>query len=89
MEYSSYLAVQQSHILNPGMLNDVLRSGILSNATHADTVGIVTPQVLHEDVGGVGLGREAVIADIDTGVGHAKAIHVPGVKAVRVLGQSL
>lgn len=85
----SYLAVQQSHILNPGILNDILDSRILSNTSHADTVGIVAPQVLHENVGCVGLGREAVITDIDAGVGHTETVHVEGVKSIGVLGQSL
>lgn len=52
----SYLAVQKSHVLNPGILNDILDSRVLSNTSHADTMGIVTPQVLHENVGCVGLG---------------------------------
>ena len=85
----SYLAIQQSHVLNPGMLNNVLDSRVLPNASHADTVGVVAPQVLHENVGGVGLGGEAVIANIDAGVGHTETVHVEGVKSVGVLGQSL
>lgn len=52
-------------------------------------MGIVTPQVLHENVGCVGLGREAVIADIDAGIGHAETVDVQGVKSVGVLWQSL
>jgi hypothetical protein len=71
------------------MLNDVLDSRILSDTSHADTVCVVAPQVLHENVGGVGLGREAVIADIDAGVSHTETVHVEGVKSVGVLGQSL
>jgi hypothetical protein len=52
-------------------------------------MGIVAPQVLHEDVGGIGLGREAIIADINTGIGHRETVYVVGVKSVGVLGQSL
>ena len=39
-------------------------------------MGIVAPQVLHENVGCVWLGGEAVIADIDPGIGHTETIHV-------------
>lgn len=85
----SYLAVHQGHVLNPGMLDDIFDSRVLSDTSHADTVGVVAPQVLHENVGGVGLGGEAVIADIDAGVGHTETVHVEGVKSVGVLGQSL
>ena len=49
-------------------------------------MGIVAPQVLHENVGCVGLGREAIIADVDAGVGHGQAVHVEGVKSIGVLG---
>lgn len=49
-------------------------------------MGIVAPQVLHENVGCVGLGREAVIADVDAGVRHAQTVHVEGIKSIGVLG---
>lgn len=49
-------------------------------------MGIVAPQVLHENVGCVGLGRETVVADIDAGVGHTETVHVEGVESVGVLG---
>lgn len=58
------------------MLDDILDTGVLPNAAHAHTVGVVTPQVLHENVGGIGLGREAVVTNVDAGVGHAETVHV-------------
>jgi hypothetical protein len=72
----SYLAVQQGHILDPGVLDDVLNTRVLPDTSHAHTVSVVAPQVLHEDVGCVRLGREAVIANINPGVGHAQAVYV-------------
>jgi len=48
-------------------------------------VGAVTPQVLDEDVGGVGFGREAVVADVDAGVCYGEAVDVERVEAIRVL----
>lgn len=71
------------------MLDDVLDSRVLPDTSHADPVGVVAPQVLHENVGGVGLGGEAVIADVDAGVGHTETVYVEGIKSVCVLGQSL
>ena len=71
------------------MLDDVLNARVLSDAAHGHAVGAVAPKVLDEDVGGVGLGREAVIADIDAGVCYGEAVDVERVKAVGVLGQSL
>lgn len=39
----SHLAVQYSDILNPGVLDNVLDTRVLSNTSHADTVGIIAP----------------------------------------------
>jgi hypothetical protein len=83
---SSYLAVQQSHILNPGILDNVLDTRVLSDTSHAHAVGVVAPQVLHEDVGCVGLGREAVVANVDTSVCHTQTVNIQGVKPISVLG---
>lgn len=88
-EIVSHLAVQDGNILDPGVLNDVLDARVLSNTSHAHAVGVVAPQVLHENVGGVGLGREAVIANIDPSVGHAKTVDIQRVESIGVLGQSL
>ena len=85
----SYLTVEQGHILNPGVLNNILDTRVLSDTSHAYTVGVIAPQVLHKDVGSVWLGREAVVTNVDAGVGHAQAVHVQGVESVGVLGQSL
>lgn len=58
------------HILDVDVLNDVHDSRVLADAAHGDTVGAVTPEVLHKDVGGVWLWAEAVIADVHARVGH-------------------
>lgn len=47
----------------------------------------VAPQVLDKDVGGVGLGGEAVVADVDAGICDSQAIHVQRVEAIGVLGE--
>jgi hypothetical protein len=52
-------------------------------------VGAVTPEVFDEDVGCVGLGGEAVVADVDAGVCYGQAIDVEGVEAVGVFGEGL
>lgn len=62
---------------------------VLPNASHADTVGVVAPQVLHEDIGSVRLWGKAVIADVDSGVCHAESIHIQRIETVGVFGQRL
>jgi hypothetical protein len=71
------------------MLDDVLHTRVLSDTAHAHTMGVIAPQVLHKDVGRVGLGREAIIPNVDTGVGDAESVDVERIKAVGVFGQSL
>lgn len=68
-----------------GVLDIVQDSGVLANASHADTVGIVAPQVLHEDVGCVWLGSEAIISNVDTGVQDVETIEVVRVESIGVL----
>lgn len=71
------------------MLDDIHNSRVLSNTTHADSMSTVAPQVLHEDIGGIGLGREAVVAHVHPGVGDAEAVNIERVEAVAVLRQRL
>ena len=71
------------------MLDVVHDTGVLANASHADTMGVVAPEVLHEDVGRVGLGREAIISNIDPGVQDGQTIQVVRVESIRVLGLGL
>lgn len=64
------MAVQQCHVLDIGILNEVIFPGILSNASHADSVAVIAKQVLHKDIAGVWLGREAVVSIVNFGVCH-------------------
>lgn len=52
-------------------------------------MGVVAPQILHEDVGCVGFGREAIVTNVHPGVGHAEAVYVERVESVGVLWQGL
>lgn len=79
-----YLSVQQRHFLDISMLNHVHHTRILSNTAHADSVRVVAPQVLHEDVRRVRLRREAVVADVHACVGHSQPVEVERVEAVCV-----
>jgi hypothetical protein len=46
----TYLAVKEGDVLDVRMLNDILNTRVLSDTAHADTMGVVAPEVLHEDV---------------------------------------
>lgn len=52
-------------------------------------MGAIAPKILDVDVGCVRLGREAIIADVDTSICDSQAINVEGVEAVSVLGEGL
>lgn len=86
---SAYLAVQQRHILDVRVLDDILDSCVLPNTAHTHPMSVVAPEVLDEDVGCVRLGREAVIANIDAGVCHTETVHIVRIEAVGVLRFSL
>ena len=85
----AYLAVQQCHVFDIGVLNNIFHAWILPNASHADTVGIVTPQILHKHVRGIGFRSKAVISNLNAGIGDSEAVDIQRVKSVRVLGFSL
>ena len=71
-----YLAVEKGYVFDVRMLDDILHTRVLSDAAHANTVGVVAPQILYKDVGCVGLGREAIVPNINTGVSDAEPVHV-------------
>jgi hypothetical protein len=83
------LSVQHDDVLDVGVLYVILDALILANAAHGDTVGAVAVDVGDEDVGGVGLGGEAVVANVNPGVANGQAVHVVGIPAVGVLGKVL
>jgi hypothetical protein len=79
------LTVQERHVFDVSVLNVIQGTWVLSNASHADTVGVVAPQVLDENVGCVWLGGETIISNVDTGVQDGEAIKVIRVKSISVL----
>lgn len=85
----TYLSIQQRHILNVHVLNDIHLARVLANTTHTHPVRVIAPHVLHENVGCVRLRREAVISDIDAHIGEADAIDVERVHTVGVGGVGL
>ena len=89
MEGSTYLPIEQSHVLDIRMFNNVLHARILAYATHADTVRVIAPEILDEYVGSIRLGSEAVITHIDTSIRDRQTISVKGVKPIRILGLGL
>lgn len=89
LETSTVLAVKQGDVFEPCVGDEVFDTGILANGAHGDTVSTVAPEILDEDVGGIGLRAEAVVANVDAGVGHGQAVNVQGVKTIGVLGEGL
>lgn len=70
LEAGAVLAVEQRDVLDPRVGDVVFYAGVLADGAHGDAVRAVAPQVLDEDVGRVGLGAEAVVADVDACVGY-------------------
>lgn len=83
------LAVEQCDVFEPRVGNIVFDTRVLANGAHRDAVRAVAPEVLDEDVGCIGLGGEAVVTDVDAGIGDGQAIDVEGVEAVCVFGEGL
>lgn len=52
-------------------------------------MGAITPEILHKDIGSVGLWREAVVTDVDPSVSDSQSIDVERVEAIGVLGERL
>lgn len=71
------------------MLDVIELTRILADTSHTNTVGVIAPEVLHKNVGSIGLGREAVVANIDSSVRDTKSIHVQRIESIGVLGQRL
>ena len=72
----TYLPIQQGYILNVRVLDDVHYSWILPDTAHANPMGVIAPQVLHEDVGGIWLGREAIISNVDPCICNLQPVHI-------------
>lgn len=83
------LAVEERDVFEPGVGDVVFDAGVLADGSHGHAVRAVAPEVLHEDVGRVGLGAEAVVAHVDACVGYGKSIHVERVEAVGIFGEGL
>lgn len=47
----------------------------------------ISSYVLHKDISGVGLRREAIVADIDASIGHSQPVYIERVEAIGVLRQ--
>ena len=79
--------MKHGYVLDVRVLDVVQNTGVLSNAAHADAVSTITPEILYVDVARVGLGAEAVVADIDPSIGDTDAFDIVGVPTICVLGK--
>ena len=78
------MAVEQRHILNIGILDEIHLSGVLSNTTHAHSERIVAPKIMHEDIGHVGFRRGAVVSNIYADVGDAEPVHDVRIESIGI-----
>lgn len=67
----------------------ILHSSILTNRSHAYAMSAVAIDVFDENVGSVGLGAEAIIANIYPGVADCETIDVVRVPSISVLWKVL
>jgi len=58
-------SIRHTDIVHVDVLNKVDLAGILAQATNTDAVAAVANQILHDNVGAVGLERNAIIAIVD------------------------
>lgn len=49
----------------------------------------IAPQILNKNIRRVGLGREAIVSNVDLRVGHRQPLNVVRIKAVCVFGERL
>jgi hypothetical protein len=79
-------SIGHANVVHVDVLDDIDFASVLAQATNADTVGAVANKILHDNVGAVGLERDAVIAVVDDGVLDDDIVGAVCVPAVRVLG---
>lgn len=89
LETRAVLAVEKRNVFHPGVGDEVLHAGILADGAHGYAVCAIAPEIFDEDIGCVGFGGEAVVADVDAGVGHGQTVDVEGVEAVGILREGL
>lgn len=89
LEPRTILAIEKCNIFDPRIRDKVLDAWVLADGSHGDAVGAIAPEVLHEYIGRVGLWAEAVVSDIDPGIGDGQSVYVQGIEAIGVLGQRL
>lgn len=89
LDAGAVAGVGHADVVDVDVLDIVDLAGVLAQRADRDAVAAVAPQVLHDDLGAVGLEGHAVVAVVDVRVlDHdvAAAVRVP---AVRVLGRVL
>ena len=62
---SAVAGVGHGDVVDEDILDNVSLCGVLAKRADTDAVAAVAQQVLHEDVGGVGLEGDAVVAIVD------------------------
>jgi len=86
LEPSTVLAVEHPNVLNVDVLDEALFALVLANGPHRLPVGAVAVHGVDVDVGGIGLGREAVVANVDPRALNSDALDVERVEEVGVFG---
>lgn len=83
------MSVQQGDVLDVYVFDDILFAGILSDTAHANTMGVIAPQILDKDICCIWLRRETVITDINSHISKPDAIRSDRVESVSILWRGL
>lgn len=81
------LAVEHPGVLDDDVADEAHLAGVLADGPHGLTVGAVAVHGVDVEVRGVGLGREAIVADVDPRALNRDVLDVERVEEVSVLGQ--
>lgn len=76
LQTGAILAVEEGHVFDPGVGDEIFDAGVLADGSHADTMRAIAPEIFHEDVGCVWLWGKAVVTYVDASVRHCQTIDV-------------
>lgn len=79
------LTIEHPHVLDDDVLDDGLLAGILANGAHGLAMRTVAVHGVDVRISQIGLGREAVVANVDPDFLHLHVLDIQGVEEICVL----